>query len=422
MATSGLPGHIDPFATGIWDASRNCGDKRLQAFLPNAGRHYAEERNYDLGPGDRSNVSTLSPWIRHRLVTEAEVVRAVLDIHSYRSAEKFIQEVLWRTYWKGWLELRPAVWDDYRMAVDRWHRELAGDDVLRNRFCKATEGQTGIDCFDAWAAELVEHGYLHNHARMWFASIWIFTLKLPWELGADFFLRFLLDGDPASNTLSWRWVAGIQTPGKTYLARPDNIAKFTVGRWKTTDQLATEAAPVAGLAPPQPIALPSPARLDPSLSTGLLVTDEDCHPESLDIPRNIIRSVTGLVCTRDRSPLAAGELPMAFANSAVTDAVDRAGAWFDCPSIALPEGDAASALMDWVRGHGLRQVVTAYAPVGPTQQRLRQLEIRLAAAGISMVFVQRPWDRVFWPHAVRGFFPFKDRIQGLLGELSLLGS
>ncbi len=422
MAVSGLPRKVTTLSTDHWVPSRDCGERRLRSFLPNAGRRYAERRNYDHGPGDRSNVSTLSPWIRHRLVTEAEVVRAVLEKQTYRSAEKFIQEVLWRTYWKGWLELRPGVWDDYRGAVDGWHRELAGDDVLRNRYCKATEGRTGIDCFDAWARELVEHGYLHNHARMWFASIWIFTLKLPWELGADFFLRFLLDGDPASNTLSWRWVAGIQTPGKTYLARPDNIAKFTGARWKAIDQLATEAAPVPAQPPPQPIAVPSLACLDPNLSTGLLVTDEDCHPESLDIPRNRIRSVSGLVCTRDRSPLEPGALPTAFADGAVRDAVDRAGAWFDCPSMASRDGDAGSALVDWVRGHGLRQVVTAYAPVGPTQQRLRKLETRLAAAGVSVIFVQRPWDRVFWPHAVKGFFLFKDRIQGLLGELSLVGS
>ena len=251
MAVSGLPRKVTTLSTDHWVPSRDCGERRLRSFLPNAGRRYAERRNYDHGPGDRSNVSTLSPWIRHRLVTEAEVVRAVLEKQTYRSAEKFIQEVLWRTYWKGWLELRPGVWDDYRGAVDGWHRELAGDDVLRNRYCKATEGRTGIDCFDAWARELVEHGYLHNHARMWFASIWIFTLKLPWELGADFFLRFLLDGDPASNTLSWRWVAGIQTPGKTYLARPDNIAKFTGARWKAIDQLATEAAPVPAQPPPE---------------------------------------------------------------------------------------------------------------------------------------------------------------------------
>ena len=61
---------------------------------------------------------------------------------------------------------------------------------------------TGIEGFDDWARELVDTGYMHNHARMWFASIWIFTLRLPWALGADFFLRHLLDADAASNTLS----------------------------------------------------------------------------------------------------------------------------------------------------------------------------------------------------------------------------
>ena len=66
--------------------------------------------------------------------------------------------------------------------------------------------------------ELKETNYLHNHARMWFASIWIFTLDLPWQLGAEFFMKHLYDGDAASNTLGWRWVAGIQTQGKNYLA------------------------------------------------------------------------------------------------------------------------------------------------------------------------------------------------------------
>ena len=80
--------------------------------------------------------------------------------------------------------------------------------------------------------ELKETGYLHNHARMWFASIWIFTLKLPWQLGADFFLKHLLDGDAASNTLSWRWVAGLQTKGKHYLATTWNINKFSAQKYE----------------------------------------------------------------------------------------------------------------------------------------------------------------------------------------------
>ena len=78
-----------------------------------------------------------------------------------------------------------------------------------------------------WVEELVNENYLHNHTRMWFASIWIFTLNLPWQLGANFFMRHLLDGDSASNTLSWRWVAGLQTIGKHYLATASNISKFT---------------------------------------------------------------------------------------------------------------------------------------------------------------------------------------------------
>jgi deoxyribodipyrimidine photo-lyase len=83
---------------------------------------------------------------------------------------------------------------------------------------RAVNGQTGLTCFESWVTELVETGYLHNHARMWFASIWILTLGLPWRLGAVFLYRHLLDGDAASNTLGWRWVAGLQTRGKPYPA------------------------------------------------------------------------------------------------------------------------------------------------------------------------------------------------------------
>ncbi|MDJ0895420.1 MAG: FAD-binding domain-containing protein, partial [Alphaproteobacteria bacterium] len=212
-----------------WVPSRREALHHLEAFVPRAGRAYAARRNYDCGPGKHSDVSTLSPWIRHRLILEEEVVSAVLARHSFAAAEKFVQEVFWRTYWKGWLELRPSIWADYQGSVRTLVGRLDRDPDLRARWEQASEGRTGIGCFDAWSRELVQTGYLHNHARMWFASIWIFTLELPWELGADFFLRHLLDGDPASNTLSWRWVGGLQTRGKTYLARPDNIARYTEG-------------------------------------------------------------------------------------------------------------------------------------------------------------------------------------------------
>ena len=195
---------------------------RLQRFVPRAGRDYASMRNYD----DTAQVSTLSPYLRHRIITEEEVLRATLSRYSPQTAEKFVQEVYWRTYWEGWLEQRPRIWTDYRTELRAALNRVQSESGLRQEWEAACKGETGIECFDHWARQLAETGYLHNHARMWFASIWIFTLRLPWTLGADFFLRHLLDGDPASNTLSWRWVGGLQTVGKTYLARPDNISKI----------------------------------------------------------------------------------------------------------------------------------------------------------------------------------------------------
>ena len=142
----------------------------------------------------------------------------------------------WRIYWKGWLEGRPKVWYDYKEKINEYITNLSKKNFYKD-YIKATNGQTGIECFDKWVNELKEFGYLHNHTRMWFASIWIFTLNLPWELGANFFYKNLLDADPASNTLSWRWVAGLHTEGKFYLARQDNIEKFSEFSFNNKSQL-----------------------------------------------------------------------------------------------------------------------------------------------------------------------------------------
>lgn len=171
-----------------WPATRDAAHHRLASFVPLAGSTYAARRNHDFGPANRSNVSGLSPYIRHRLMSESEVVAIVLATHSASAAEKFIQEVCWRTYWKGWLEQRPQVWDAYLNELSRSRSDLRDDAALAAEIAAAETGNTGVACFDAWVHELVETGYLHNHARMWFASIWIFTLRLPWALGADFFI------------------------------------------------------------------------------------------------------------------------------------------------------------------------------------------------------------------------------------------
>ena len=403
--------------------TRAAGIARLQSFLPRAGRAYAARRNHDLGPGDRANVSGLGPYVRHRLVTEAEVVRAALGAHGLGAAEKFVQEQFWRTYWKGWLELRPRVWTDWRDGAAAALRSLEADAALADRHAAALAGRTGIDCFDAWVAELRDTGYLHNHARMWFASIWIFTLRLPWELGAALFLRQLLDGDPASNTLSWRWVGGLQTVGKTYLARRANIREYTGGRFDPPD-LATDAPPLLGPAPPAPGPLPAPPPPDPTLPTGLLLHQEDMAAEDMmreDLGISVAPSAIAVLPADVASPAGGDFAPavQAWRTAALADMAGRAGARFGVAPVTLPVTFDEAAAVDWARAAGLRQVLTPYAPVGPTADRLAALESVLAPAGIRLVRVLRPYDRACWPHATRGFFAFKEKIPALIRQLAL---
>ena len=209
--------------------SRALAIEKLNKFVEQNLFEYSKLRNFDYGPTNRSNISCLSPYITHGVISELEVIKKSLSKFSFSKNEKFIQEVLWRIYWKGWLELRPNVWTDYLNELKKIREEFKENTNYKN----AIEGNTSIKCFNEWVKELKENNYLHNHTRMWFASIWIFSLELPWQLGAEFFMKHLYDGDAAANTLGWRWVAGIQTQGKNYLAREWNIKKFTNNRFNS---------------------------------------------------------------------------------------------------------------------------------------------------------------------------------------------
>ncbi len=210
-----------------FESSRAKAIEKLNKFIEKNLFEYSKLRNFDFGPEKRSNVSCLSPYITHGIINEQEIIEKSLSKFSFSKNEKFIQEVLWRTYWKGWLELRPKVWSDYLIELNKIKEDFKNN----QNYLNAIKGKTNIQCFNSWVNELKENNYLHNHTRMWFASIWIFTLELPWQLGAEFFMQHLYDGDAASNTLGWRWVAGVQTQGKHYLASEWNIKKFTNNRF-----------------------------------------------------------------------------------------------------------------------------------------------------------------------------------------------
>jgi deoxyribodipyrimidine photo-lyase len=283
--------------------------------------------------------------------------------------------------------------------------------TLLEAYDEAVDGRTGIDCFDAWTHELRQTGYLHNHARMWFASIWIFSLRLPWELGADFFLRHLVDGDAASNTLSWRWVAGLHTQNKHYLATVENIVQFTSGRFNPRRKFIDDNARPLNWEDfgPQEL-LPEVPEVVAGLRTGLLLTDEDLSPQSWPSGTEGVVALAGLCSVDLRSPIAAGEVARAFSLGAIDDGLTRAGAMLNLTPQRLDDEDWVRSLVDWAKAEGLEQIVTAYAPQGPVSERLAAAFRKLEPMGVHLAVVQRPWDETAWPHATKGFFQFRDVI------------
>ncbi len=392
--------------------------QKLDAFAPRMGKRYASGRNYDKGPGQHSAVSTLSPYLRRRILTEQEVVTTAVEQHGLDGAEKFIQEVFWRGYFKGWLERRPSIWSDYRQGLLHDAATLDKDRRLRKAVATAEAGATGIDCFDAWAEELVESGYLHNHARMWFASIWIFTLELPWRLGADFFYRNLLDGDPASNTLSWRWVAGLHTRGKAYQAEAWNIAKFTNQRFTPRPQDLT--SPIEPLTATEPDGLPSvtpirtPSAPQKGVPTALLLTEEDCMIEDFAPHALDFCASAKLHASHLRSDHEVNALVTQFEANALTDAAAR----LDLTPDNLTAKDPAD-LAKWAAKSGAKQIATGYFPQGPLFDWMQDTQPALDDAGITLTEWQRDWDTAIWPHATAGFFKVKKAVPMIVQDLGL---
>jgi deoxyribodipyrimidine photo-lyase len=250
---------------------------------------------------------------------------------------------------------------------------------------------------------------------MWFASIWIFTLRLPWEIGADFFLRHLLDGDPASNTLSWRWVGGLHTKGKTYAARASNISKYTSGRFNPIHQLCPTADPLIESEEHPKVGLPLEQRM-PRSPYLLLLTEEDCTPEiTASHPPAF---VLGLTSTVARSPGPVGDLAAAFAKASVDDGIARCSSSFGIEGISEHD-DWAASIVAAAKKASVSEVVTSYLPVGPSAEALQKARKDIEDAGLNLTQVRRPYDTLCWPHATRGFFALKKKIPVILSELGL---
>ncbi|WP_369411992.1 FAD-binding domain-containing protein [Pacificimonas pallii] len=393
-----------------WTASRAEGLDRLDAFLPRAGRAYQADRNHDLGPGQRDATSLLSPYLARGLVDEAEVIAAALAAHGPNDAGKFISEVFWRIYFQGHLEWKPDVWRAY---VETRESDLAALDLNAQRaaaYEAAIGGRTGIDAFDTWVKELIETGFLHNHTRMWFSSIWIFTLRLPWTLGADFFLRHLLDGDAASNTLNWRWTAGLHTQGKTYLATKANIRRYT------SDRFAPEG--LAEEAPSLEDAVQLHRRKDLALADelihdgpfALLLHEQDTAFETLDLGGRTPDLVIGVSRAAARSSGAVSAAVTAFTEAAVDDGLRRAEKAFGCPVAVWTEDQTLGGIL---AKRGLSTLAVPWIGEGWLRDALRE-PLNAHAEALPCARLLRPLQRETWPHAKAGYFGVRKKIARLI--------
>ena len=378
----------------IFEASRAKALNQLNNFVENNLGEYSKLRNFDFGPEKRSNISCLSPYITHGIINEQEVIQKALSKFSFSKNEKFIQEVLWRTYWKGWLELRPNVWTDYLIELNQIKNELKDN----KDYIAAIEGKTKVDCFNEWVKELKENNYLHNHTRMWFASIWIFTLELPWQLGAEFFMQHLYDGDAASNTLGWRWVAGVQTQGKHYLASEWNIKKFTNNRFQNI-KLNENAPPKVSEKSYQIIKqdFNNPQKIE---NKNLLIFENNLSFEITDFKENNFKKIYLVSNKNENRAIKLSEKLMKFKSHLIEDQVQRLkNQSIDCQIIDISE------LTNIENYYGL------YPTVGENLDFLNSNNLKID-------FLYRNLDQLAWQYCNKGFFNFKNYIPKIVSSFN----
>ena len=367
---------------------------KLNNFVENNLSEYSKLRNFDCGPENRSNISCLSPYITHGIISEKEVINKSLSKFSFSKNEKFIQEVLWRTYWKGWLELRPNVWTDYLIELNKIREDFKNN----QNYINAIEGKTDIECFNVWVNELKENNYLHNHTRMWFASIWIFTLELPWQLGAEFFMQHLYDGDAASNTLGWRWVAGVQTQGKHYLASEWNIKKFTNNRFNNI-KLNENAPPKVSEKTYSIVKQDfSSKNID---DKNLFIFENNLSFETTDFQNNKFKKIYIISNKNENRSIKLSEKVIKFKSLLIND-----------QKLRLENNSIACEVVDISEIKNINEkVIALYPTVGENLDYLNSNNYKLD-------FLYRKLDQYSWQYCNKGFFNFKNYIPKIITTLN----
>ena len=364
--------------------------KNLDFFLKEGIQNYSSKRNFVFGP-PHNNVSQLSPYINRRFISEEQIIKLITKDRSNIKVDEFITQLFWRTYFRGWLQLHPWVYEKHK------------NDNLKYNIPK----KTGIKCFDNWTEELIETGYLHNHARMWYASIWIFTLKKSWSSGAYFFKNNLLDWCPASNTLGWRWVAGLHTINKHYLAKKDNINFFTNFKFNPQDEINEKALPIVN-----------------DLLNGEALSfscNEDKLPNNLknigvvlnnnDLSLNLVLDdlnlqYDGCIFINLKKKIHTNNLIKSFEELIFNHIIEENRSFSVIENLA--------DLFAWIKIKKIKNLIIPYETVGNNIFNKAIILEKLNSKGIKIIFYLRKWDNQAFPHANKGFFKFKKHIPNLL--------
>ena len=371
---------------------------RFEDFIAGKILKYGQMRNFDFGDIQKNFVTGLSPSINRRIISEQQIVTELLQNYKYTDVKKFIEQLCWRTYWKGYLEHYEGIWDSYIEDLKVIEKNID--------YLNAINAKTGIKCFDHWVEELIDTGHLQNHSRMWFASIWVFTLGLPWQLGASFFMQYLLDADCASNTLSWRWVSGLHTKGKTYLAASANIKKYTGQRFHPVGQLAKTAK---------------------TFKTEEFIRTF-AHSNKLDKANNIR---CYLIHENDLSHKTIPNCEILFIQKNCMNNIVRSsmvkrfinGALQNLQNIVREKSSAETILFSFeelakmksiCERNKILNIYTSYPTVGPVK---KELECLFKTLGVDGTYLISSWDQHFWPHAHKGYFKLKKEIPRILDIL-----
>jgi deoxyribodipyrimidine photo-lyase len=336
---------------------------------------YARTRNFLDGA-----VTRLSPYLRHGILTLAEVRDAAQRRAPNTHLEKFVAELAWRDYYlRVHRVLGDRIWDDVEPYKTGWASADYSDELPKD----IAEGRTGLACMDGFVRDLRETGYVHNHARMWFASYVVHTRRIAWQAGARFYLAHLLDGDPASNNLSWQWVASTFAH-KPYIFDRANLARYTNDAYCARCPLRANGCPFdASYRQLDATLFPNGQHAADDFERPDLHVGADAEPDALALANDaIVWQHEESLSPNDPARAAAPGAPVVF----VWD--DRARArdpWSplrvrfveetldELPRTTVARGDAVAEILRFARAHAATCVVTT-AAIDP---RLREIEAAL---------------------------------------------